>query len=54
MYHDGSIGDVLKKYGTIDFWTHVSMIRRLSMTANLEQININDIERLPKIRSGDK
>ena len=41
LYHNGSIGDVLKKYGTIDLWTDVSMIRRLSITANLEKIFIN-------------
>ena len=38
LYHNGSIGDVLKKCGTIDLWIDVSMIRRLSMTANLEKV----------------
>ena len=37
LYHIGFIGDVLKKYGTIDLWTEVSMIRRQSITANLEK-----------------
>lgn len=41
LYHNGSMGDVLKKYGTIDLCTDVSMIRRQSTTANLEQIVLN-------------
>ena len=38
VYHNGCIGDMLKKCGTIDLWIDVSMTRRLSMTANLEKV----------------
>ena len=42
VYHNGCLGDMLKKCGTIDLWIDVSMTRRLSMTANLEKsLNID-------------
>ena len=43
LYQSGSNGEVLVKYGIIDFWTNESTINQESLMANLNKIKISDI-----------
>ena len=41
LYHAGSNGDTLVKYGIIVFWINESIINKESMTANLNEMEVD-------------